>query len=219
MNQNIEELDTIEFKEEIAQRLELDFEKDIFDLIDETSSIIDEKRKILNLYTNKNIELCELDTSGLQNIKEIKCYYVSIRDKEDYDEYTYIIFDELEKARKYFNNYIDIKTLKGWNESEYNYFEDFCKPGDMVSQDIIDYFINSYPPITDYEDFVQAGEPYDTMMDPEDNKFKSRYTTFEKEDGIWIYKGNCFKNKNYDLDYKKVSNSEENEEYEDEMSQ
>ncbi len=198
MNQNIEELDTIEFKEEIAQRLELDFEKDIFDLIDETSNIIDEKRKILDLYTNKNIELCELDTTGLENIKEIKCYYVSIRDKEDYDEYTYIIFDDLEKARKYYNDFLLVKTLEDWNKSPYNYFESFCKPGDIVSQDIIDYFTNSVPPVTNYNNFVQAGEPYDGRLDPEDFNYKNTYTTFEKENGQWIYRGNCFKNKNKD---------------------
>ena len=219
MNNDIEILDIIEFKEEIAHKLELDFNKDIFDLMVEVENIIAEKRQVLEYNYNKNIILSKLDTSDIENVKSIECYYISVRDNDNHDNYLHTIFDDYNRAKVYFDNYISTKTLDDWHNSEFNYFDDFCKPGDNVSQDIIDYFINSYPPITNYENFVQGGEPYDAMMDPEDNKFKSRYTTFKKENGIWIYKGNCFKNKDYDLDYKKVSNSEENEEYEDEMSQ
>lgn len=163
MNNSINELDLIEFKEEIAHKLELDFNRDIFDLIAEVEDIIAEKKQILEYDDRQHITLNKLNTSNLENIKAIECFYISIRDNNDYDNYLNIIFDDYDKARQYFDNYISIKTLDDWNKSKYNYFEDFVKPGDKVSQDIVDYFSNSVSPITFKNDFVQAGEPYSVI--------------------------------------------------------
>ena len=95
----------------------------------------------------------------------------------------------------------EIKTLKGWNNSKFNTFEKYCKPGDIVDKDIVDYFLNSLPPISLREYYVQAGGAFDYILDKEDNLVKPTYTTFEKEDGKWVYKGNCFKGKNENVSY------------------
>ncbi len=93
------------------------------------------------------------------------------------------------------------KTLEEWYKSKAETFTDFCKPGDVVAQSIVDYFINSLPPICFGENFIQAGGVFDNSLDKEDNLLKPTYTTFEKENGNWIYKGNCFREKNVDMTY------------------
>ena len=93
------------------------------------------------------------------------------------------------------------KTLDEWKKSTDEIFADFCKPEDIVDQSIVNYFINSLPPICLGENFVQAGGVYVNTLDKEDNLFKPTYTTFEKEDGKWVYKGNCFAGKNVDMTY------------------
>lgn len=94
-----------------------------------------------------------------------------------------------------------IKRLEEWHNSKAETFTDFCKPGDIVEQRIVDYFINSLPPIYFGENFVQAGGAFDHRLDKEDNLVKPIYTTFEKENGNWVYKGNCFRGKNEDMTY------------------
>lgn len=94
-----------------------------------------------------------------------------------------------------------IKTLDEWHESTAKTFTDFCKPGEIVDQNIVDYFSNSLSPICSGENFVQAGGAFDHILDKDDNLIKPLYTTFEKENGHWLYKGNCFKGKNEDMTY------------------
>lgn len=211
MNKDVEILDYLDFRCEIAQRLDMDFEQDIFDLQDEANNIVNEKREILEFCKDKLISLNKLKTNDLENVKNIECYYIEIRDIDDYDEYTYAVFDTYQIAKDYYDKLIKPKTMEDWNKSKENYFNDFCKPGDIVSRDIVDYFINSLPPVTFRENFVQAGEPYSHRIDPEDKICKATYITFEKGKENWIYKGNCFKNKNYDMTY----DAEEKEETED----
>lgn len=199
MNKEVEILDCINFRCEIAQRLDMDFERDIFDLQDEASNIIDEKSEALEFCEDKFIFLNKLNTNDLEDVKGIECYYTQMRNKEDLDEYIYAVFDTYEDAKEYYNNMIKPKTMDDWHNSKENYFESFFKAGDIVSQDVVDYFVNSLPPVTFREHFVQAGEPYSHRVDPEDKKFKATYTTFEKGAENWIYKGNCFKDKNYDM--------------------
>lgn len=93
------------------------------------------------------------------------------------------------------------KTLEEWYKSKAEEFTDFCKPGDIVDQSIVDYFADSLPPIYFGEYFVQAGGAFDDRLDKEANLLKPTYTTFEKEDGRWVYKGNCFRGKNKDMTY------------------
>ena len=84
------------------------------------------------------------------------------------------------------------KTMEDWHNSDYNNFDDFCQIGDVVAEDIVEEFANVLPPITYRSDMVQCSEPVDSGTDPEDNRWKSTYTTFVKEKDNWIYKGDCF---------------------------
>jgi len=201
MNKDVEILDYLDFRCEIAHRLEMDFEKDIFDLQDEANNIVNEKREILEFCKDKLVSLNRLNTKDLEKVKNLECFYIEIRDMNDYDECTYIIFDTLCSAKNYYDKFTKPKTMEDWHNSTANYFEKFCKPGDIVDRDIVDYFVNSLPPVTYREHFVQAGEPYSHRIDPEDKICKATYTTFEKGEEYWIYRGNCFKDKNINMTY------------------
>lgn len=122
------------------------------------------------------------------------------------------------KSKRYINflNSLEekqIKTLEEWQKSTEEVFDDFCKVGEMVDQSIIDYFINLLPPICLKENYVQAGGVYVHTVDKDNNSFKPTYTTFEKEDENWIYRGNCFKGKNIDMTHvaSKAKNNEINQ--------
>lgn len=192
MNYKYMELEEDSFKHEIADIFKVDLEQDLFDIQEEVFNIL-QNREILEIYEEKDITLNKIE------IDDINCFY--IQKKENDGEYTFLTFDNLEEARKHYNLYINTKNLNDWYKSNIDSFEKFCKPGDVVDQDIVDEFINSLPPIINHENFVQAGEPYSHKFDIEDNKFKATYTTFEREEGHWIYKGNCFRGKKIDLDY------------------
>lgn len=88
---------------------------------------------------------------------------------------------------------IDIKSMEDWKNSNKIYFEEFFKSNDLVSKDVVEYFINSVPPITCNNAVVQSGEPYSHEVDPFDSRFKPKYQTFIKENNNWKYVGNRFK--------------------------
>lgn len=200
------ELDENDFKGEIASIFKLDLERDLFDIQEDVFNIL-QNREVLEIEEEKDITLNKL------KIEETTCFYIS--KKENNDEYSFRIFDNYDKAKSEYDLYVKTKTMKDWHNSNATYSDDFFKAGDIVSEDIVNDFLNSVPPITHYETFIQAGEPYGERLDTEDNKWKETYTTFEKEAAHWIYKGNCFKNKNIDQTYiNKPSYLCENEEEE-----
>lgn len=85
-----------------------------------------------------------------------------------------------------------VKTLYGWHRSGLPTFEDYCFPGDMVSQDIVDYFTDGVPPVLMRSTCTQAGEAYSSEPD-EDGKHRNTYTTFHRDPGgNWIFDGYCF---------------------------
>lgn len=71
-------------------------------------------------------------------------------------------------------------------------FDKAANPGDLVSEDIIEEFVNCLPPTTLHSDLVQVGEPYSYCYDPEAERWRETYTTFAKSDAGWIYCGKCF---------------------------
>lgn len=199
----IEEMNIFDFEDEIAIRLELDLSKNILNLVEEVINIVEKKKQTLEVCEkceDKLITLNRLSTKNLNNVKEIVCYYIEINNKKNMEECSYFVFDDYETAKEYYNKYAT-KTMEDWHESKAENFDQFFKPGDIVSKEIVDVFLNSVPPITEHTDFIQAGEAYDTAFDKEDNKLKNTYTTFEKEGDDWIYKGNCFKGKNVEPSY------------------
>ena len=89
----------------------------------------------------------------------------------------------------------DIKTLDGWcsfsdrtgKESIY----DYLRKGDIVSEDIVDNFMNILPPRAMSYGYLQVGEPYNHVYDSS-RALRPIFMTFAKCDGQWRYYGNCF---------------------------
>lgn len=85
-----------------------------------------------------------------------------------------------------------LKTIKGWVEHGGSWGE-YCKPGELVDEDVYWYFLEALPPRSMGFGYLQMGEPHDCRMDPDTGKFRSTYMTFAQvEKGVWKYCGNCF---------------------------
>lgn len=110
------------------------------------------------------------------------------------------VLEYLQAEREKLTAGAEIKSLDGWQASGLPTFDCYCKPGDVVTEDIVDHFLNSVPPVAFRHGFVQAGEPYSDELD-ENDCYRATYTTFtitDEHDGagrsLWIYNGCCFKN-------------------------
>jgi len=86
-----------------------------------------------------------------------------------------------------------IKTMDMWNGSGLS-FDEFAMPGDKVDGEIVDYFLNVLPPITNQSCLMQCSEPC-CHVDDGEGHWRATYTTFAFEKGTWIYKGECFAGK------------------------
>mgnify|MGYP001521448757 FL=1 len=97
----------------------------------------------------------------------------------------------------------EIKTIKGWEKYADEHSREntdwgaYCKPGDIVGEDVYDYFLNILPPRTLTQSLLQVGEPHSHMMNQKTGKYQATYATFEtvgKNDGAIFYRycGNCF---------------------------
>jgi len=80
------------------------------------------------------------------------------------------------------------KNMASWKASGKNSFGQYVNIGEIVDEDIVDYFNEVLPPFR-AKNILQCGEPMDT-----DAKGQKTYLTFEKIDGNWTYTGekiNC----------------------------
>lgn len=105
----------------------------------------------------------------------------------------------LEAVKRGRSRYTDafIKTVECWKLSGIGTFEDYCRPGDLVDEEIVEYFVNSVPPHTLRGDCTQAGEPYSLEKDPKTGKYRNTWTTFHREaGGMWRFDGACFTGEN-----------------------
>lgn len=103
---------------------------------------------------------------------------------------------------------IHVKTIEGWNkfalETGKTSWGQYCLPGELISDDVYDYFLNILPPISMRDGYMQVGEPSDCMLNPEDGKYHTTYPTFERYliishgNAIWRYCGDCFYGKRKD---------------------
>ena len=86
-----------------------------------------------------------------------------------------------------------LKTLDGWYTSGIDKFSDYCFPGDTVTEDIVDYYMNILPPVSMSYGYLQAGEAYSHEEDDK-GRFRATYTTFHRTntEGQWIFDGYCF---------------------------
>ena len=89
----------------------------------------------------------------------------------------------------------EIKTLDGWykfsDRTGKGSIYDYLQKGDIVSEDIIDNFMNLLPPRALSYRFLQVGEAYSHAYDI-DRRLRPTYMTFAKSDGQWRFYGNCF---------------------------
>lgn len=99
------------------------------------------------------------------------------------------------------------KSMASWRESGLNHFEDYFRPGDIVTDDVIEHYINIYPPLAMRSDFVQAGEPYNCERNYDTGSFQSTYITFSRYQGNWWFSGFCFVNEtvNRVVDYDRLA--------------
>ena len=93
-------------------------------------------------------------------------------------EETIKILELIQKERKKLTDSETVKTMDGWSRSGLSEFGDYCFPGDEVSQDIVDYFVNSVPPVLMRSNCTQAGEEYSVEKD-ENGEYRNTYTTFQ----------------------------------------
>ena len=98
-----------------------------------------------------------------------------------------------------------LKTIEDWQNSGCRTWDEYCKPGEKVDQEVADYFLDIIPPKIMTKEYFQVGEPHSYAIDPRTMKGAETYSTFircGKE--IWEYAGNCYENTTTDIGvYKK----------------
>lgn len=80
-----------------------------------------------------------------------------------------------------------MKTYQGWGNSGVGTIDEYLTIGDEVDEEMIDYFRDILPPRTCNFMMLQVGEPSDYV------NCRATYMTFQKENGKWIFKGDCFR--------------------------
>ena len=106
------------------------------------------------------------------------------------------ILETVERGRKPYTE-AKVKTLDGWRASGISSFQDYCRPGDIVDETIVEYFVDSVPPHLTRASCTQAGESYSLEKDPKTGKYRNTWTTFHREGvGIFRYDGACFTGEN-----------------------
>lgn len=117
-------------------------------------------------------------------------------DGDDYTltrEETLKALETLQEGRRQLLERYPVKTFQGWRESGLPTFKDYCKPGDKVDEEMVDYFVNSVPPVTLRSDCTQSGEPFSSEADPETGKYRQTYGTFVRlTSSLWRFEGYCF---------------------------
>ena len=98
----------------------------------------------------------------------------------------------------------EIKTLNGWTDfadrTGRTGIYDYLRKGDIVEENLVDYFMNVMPPRAMSYGYLQVGEPYSHVYDI-DRRLKATYMTFAECDGKWRYYGNCFAYETIDRTY------------------
>ena len=92
-----------------------------------------------------------------------------------------------------------IKNIREWLRLNVDW-KDYCKPGDIVGEDVYNYFLNILPPVTMKKDMLQADGAIRTIVNNETGCCENTYLTFRKihssslaGGSLYIYCGDCFK--------------------------
>jgi hypothetical protein len=102
---------------------------------------------------------------------------------------------------------LDVSTIapkpkQVWDGKEVIDEDDFdyatAKPGDFVTQAVVDNAMDCLPPVCMSARCSQMGEPYSSKLDEKTGEWRSTYATFRKiggewPNGIWEYCGHCFR--------------------------
>lgn len=87
----------------------------------------------------------------------------------------------------------ELKTIEDWQNSGCRTWDEYCKFGDLVDQEVADYFLNILPPQTMKREYFQVGEPHSYARNPKTGKPSDTYATFVRYGKeIWQYRGNCW---------------------------
>ena len=74
-----------------------------------------------------------------------------------------------------------------------NYDHKTLHIGDMVAEEVIDYFRNNLSPATDWSSLFQSGGVSCDRITP-DGRLRPAFSTFKRvAEGIWCYCGECLK--------------------------
>ena len=131
---------------------------------------------------NVNLLLC--------GIKKYPCGDGSDKNLSTKECYDILNFVEQERGR--FIHKAGPKSMASWENSGLGSFDDYFVPGDIVTEDVYDNFLNILPPATMWKNLLQVGGSVAYEKDPETGKYRATYTTFAKTDGQWWYVGECF---------------------------
>lgn len=86
-----------------------------------------------------------------------------------------------------------LKTIEDWQNSGCRTWDEYCKFGYLVDQEVADYFLNILPPQTMKRGYFQVGESHSYARNPKTGKPSGTYATFVRYGrGIWQYRGNCW---------------------------
>jgi len=106
------------------------------------------------------------------------------------------VLEFLQAERQKLRDRYPVKTLAGWRESGLPTFDDYCSPGDVVDDELVEEMINCVPPVLMLSFCTQAGEAVSHERD-ERGAYRPTYTTFHRfVGGHWQYDGACFYKEN-----------------------
>lgn len=80
-----------------------------------------------------------------------------------------------------------IKTYANWKGD----LDQYLKIGDLVDDEMMEYFITVLPPRTMTRGLIQIGEPYSHEKDQNGN-YRATYATLKNTCYGWEYCGKCF---------------------------
>ena len=108
-------------------------------------------------------------------------------------ERRYEILKFVEQERGKFVHKAGPKSMEDWENSGLGSFDEFFFPGDTVTEDVYDNFLDILSPATMRRNLLQVGEPAAHEKDPETGNYRATYSTFVRTDGLWWYAGECFR--------------------------
>lgn len=88
------------------------------------------------------------------------------------------------------NNTVNVvKTFEAW--TSFSSLNDYLKKGDIVDDEMVNYFTNVMPPAFHTSNIIQMGEPYNHVNG------KATYHTLQKTSKGWTYVGDCHRGKTH----------------------